>query len=111
MAYIVDMNKLDECGKDFRKYINNNILFKIHTLNNLFKEIGWEGAAKNAYCELYERKLKDLFNFADMLEKFGYYMQFVAEKYNEVNVNSQEEFQKFVDYMHSQKPMNDYDQR
>ena len=103
MAYIIDNDTLDDRGKEFREYVDSEMKSRVNELANLFRDTKWTGPAKDAYLGLYQEKLKPLFEVTDKLEKFGYYMQFVAEKFNEVNTESQSEFKKFVDELESEK--------
>ena len=95
MAYVVDKEKLDDAGKKFRDYVNNEVADKINDLATLFDEVEWQGSGHDEFVKIYKEQLAPFYEAKTMLENLGFYMQFVAEKYNEVDVESQEEFKKF----------------
>ena len=99
MAYMVNIEELDEAGKRIRDFTEVNIKNNLDRLKSLRNETEWKGISKDAYFDTLDKSLKDMYNLSYTMERVGYYLQFVAKNYGEVMDNVHNEFEKYIQYM------------
>ena len=97
MRYFVRMDRLKEEGMNLKQFADDSVYQKIEHLKKIKNDMEWNSPAGEAFYEVYDGMINNLYDIGLVLEKLGAFMEFCSEHYGDANKEVMGEWQEVME--------------
>jgi len=85
MRYFVRMDRLKEEGANLRTFADESVYQKVDHLKKIKTEMEWNSPAGEAFYDVYDSLINNLYDIGLVIEKLGSFMEYCSEHYTDAN--------------------------
>lgn len=108
MKYNIDFAKINEIKNDFDQIIKE-MQSEIDIMNNLLEKTSWNGPARNAFEDNYNKKMQVISTIPGNLQLYVKFMELVIENYGDGFEQIEKSFQELLDEQEKNKNIQNSD--
>ncbi len=92
----VEWNKLDDVGNDLVNYAENDIKSQIERIQDLRKQVNWEGADAESSLQGFDEFMVEMQKVTQGVSQYGKFLKGVAGSYKNTSNNIKNKFENEV---------------